>query len=206
MPEPPIAPLPTLETDRLIIRPLASDDLESCHRLRVDIGWADAGVSDEVNRERQRTWLEWTINGYREFARLHQPQYGERAITSKKDGAFLGLIGMVPSMAPFGQLPSEGARAGARARPDVGLFWALSPSAQGKGVATEAARGFSMRLFERLGLARLVATTEHDNLRSIAVMRRLGMRIEANPFADPEYFQVVGILDAPGRAGDGDHG
>jgi RimJ/RimL family protein N-acetyltransferase len=191
-----VPPLSTLETDRLIIRPLVPDDLESCHRLRIDIGWADAEASNEVSRERRRTWLEWTIKGYREFARLHQPQYGERAIAWRADGAFLGLIGMVHSMAPFAQLRSEGGRPGARATPEVGLFWALSPIAQGQGVATEAARAFIEHLFDRYNLARLVATTEHDNARSIAVMRRLGMRIETNPFAEPEYFQVVGILDA----------
>ncbi|MGH7024761.1 MAG: GNAT family N-acetyltransferase [Caulobacteraceae bacterium] len=188
---------PIVEADRLVIRPLASDDLDSCHRLRVDIGWADAELSDAENRERQRSWLEWTVSGYREFSRLHQPQYGERAIVSKGDGSFLGLIGMVPSMGPFAQLPSEGGRPGARATPEVGLFWALSPAAQGRGLATEAARAFSAHLFEHWNLARLIATTEHDNARSIAVMRRLGMRVEANPFPDPFYLQVVGILDAP---------
>jgi RimJ/RimL family protein N-acetyltransferase len=180
-------PLSTLETDRLIIRPLVVDDLENCHRLRIDIGWADAQATDEVNREHRRTWLDWTIDGYREFARLHQPQYGERAIASRKDGAFLGLIGMVPCMAPFAQLPSRGGRPRARATTEVGLFWALSPGAQGQGFATEAARGLATHLFDHLNLARLVATTERDNPRSIAVMRRLGMRIETNPFTDPEY-------------------
>jgi RimJ/RimL family protein N-acetyltransferase len=191
------SPLPILQTDRLIIRALAADDLENCHRLRIDIGWADPRASDEENRECQRSWLNWTINGYREFGRLHQPQYGERAIVSRTDGAFLGLIGMVPSLAPFAQLPSEGGMAGARATAEVGLFWALSPDAQGRGLATEAAAAFSRRLFEQLGLARLVATTERDNTRSIAVMKRLGMRIQINPFPDPAYFQVVGILEAP---------
>jgi len=189
--------LPTLEGDRLIIRPLAADDLENCHRLRIDIGWADPQATDGENLDRKRSWLDWTINSYREFGRLHQPQYGERAIVSKRDGAFLGLIGMVPCMAPFSQLPSEGGRAGARATAEVGLFWALSPSAQGNGLATEAARVFSKHLFAGLGLARLVATTERDNARSIAVMSRLGMRIETNPFAEPAYLQIVGILDAP---------
>jgi RimJ/RimL family protein N-acetyltransferase len=41
-----------------------------------------------------------------------------------------------------------------------------------------------------------VATTEHDNLGSIAVMRKLGMRIETNPEGEPEWFQTVGILEA----------
>ena len=195
--ETPEPALPTLATNRLIIRPLATGDLDDCHRLRIDIGWTDGEATDDANRERKRSWLAWTISGYREFGRLHQPQYGERAITSRQDGAFLGLIGMVPCMAPFAQLPSEGGRPNARATAEVGLFWALSPAAQGRGLATEAARAFSEHLFEHLGLERLIATTEHDNTRSIAVMRRLGMRIETNPFPDPAYLQVVGILDAP---------
>jgi hypothetical protein len=31
-------------------------------------------------------------------------------------------------------------------------------------------------------------------------MRRLGMRIEANPYPDPFYFQTIGILDAGDRS------
>jgi RimJ/RimL family protein N-acetyltransferase len=51
--------------------------------------------------------------------------------------------------------------------------------------------------FAELGLARIVATTDRDNLASIAVMRRLGMRVEQNPLGEPPWFQVVGWLDAP---------
>jgi RimJ/RimL family protein N-acetyltransferase len=49
--------------------------------------------------------------------------------------------------------------------------------------------------FEQLRLRRIVATTEHDNARSISVMRRLGMRLERNPRPEPAWFQTVGILD-----------
>ena len=48
-----------------------------------------------------------------------------------------------------------------------------------------------------LNLERIVATTMHDNHASIAVMRRLGMTIAANPLPEPPWFQVVGWLDAP---------
>jgi ribosomal-protein-alanine N-acetyltransferase len=51
--------------------------------------------------------------------------------------------------------------------------------------------------FGQLRLRRIVATTEHDNARSIGVMRRLGMRLELNPLAEPAWFQTVGILDGP---------
>src|SRR4051812_1559936 len=44
---------------------------------------------------------------------------------------------------------------------------------------------------------RIVAATEHDNLASIGVMRRLGMRIERNPDPEPHWFQTVGVLFNP---------
>ena len=60
-----------------------------------------------------------------------------------------------------------------------------------------AARAVIDHSFAELSMARIVATTERDNLASIAVMRRLGMRVEHNPLPDPPWFQVVGWLDAP---------
>jgi RimJ/RimL family protein N-acetyltransferase len=51
--------------------------------------------------------------------------------------------------------------------------------------------------FRVLRLRRIVATTDHDNEGSIGVMRRLGMRIERNPYPDPPWLQVCGVLDNP---------
>ena len=45
------------------------------------------------------------------------------------------------------------------------------------------------------GKKRIIAETDYDNLGSMAVMRKLGMRIEKNPYSDPPWLQVVGILD-----------
>jgi RimJ/RimL family protein N-acetyltransferase len=41
-----------------------------------------------------------------------------------------------------------------------------------------------------------VATTTRDNRASIAVMLRLGMQVAENSRPEPEWFQVVGWLDA----------
>jgi RimJ/RimL family protein N-acetyltransferase len=41
----------------------------------------------------------------------------------------------------------------------------------------------------------MVATTTYDNAASMGVMRKLGMRIEKNPYEEPQWFQLVGILD-----------
>ena len=190
--------IPTLETERLRIRPLASGDLEDCHRLYVEIDWIDHDLDPAANRAKRASWLAWTIDSYRELAALHQPPYGERAIERRSDGAFLGLVGLVPSLAAFGQLAAFGGREDARVRPEVGLFWALRPSAQGSGVATEAAGALIAYARDELQVERLVATTERDNHASIAVMRRLGMAIEENPHPTSDWPQVVGVLDVFG--------
>ena len=79
------------------------------------------------------------------------------------------------------------------------IGYAVVPWKQGRGYATEAARALISYAFDELDLRRIVATTEHENLRSVAVMRRLGMTIERNPEAEPHWFQTVGVLANPGR-------
>lgn len=48
----------------------------------------------------------------------------------------------------------------------------------------------------QLGLWRIVATTDHDNLASQQVMLKLGMAIHRNTAGEPPYFQVVGVQQA----------
>ena len=51
--------------------------------------------------------------------------------------------------------------------------------------------------FRVWNLDRIIAQTSYDNGASMAVMRRAGMRIERNPNPEPEWFQVVGVIDHP---------
>lgn len=81
----------------------------------------------------------------------------------RADGAFLGFVGLaVPSFAaPF--------------TPCIEVGWRLAPEAWGHGYATEGAREAVRFGFERLGLAQIVSFTVPANVRSRAVMERLGM-------------------------------
>jgi RimJ/RimL family protein N-acetyltransferase len=187
--------IPELRTQRLRIRRLTMADLESCHILYLETGWADPERSEADNRERRRAWLEWTVRSYDELLALTQPPYGERAITFQHTGEFVGLVGLVPLLAPFGQLPSFGAIADSKFEPAVGMFWSIRPAHQRSGCASEAAAALATWALANLNLARLVAGTDRDNAASIGVMRRLGMRIETNPYPKPRWFQVVGILE-----------
>ena len=172
--------VPPLHTPRLIVRELAAADRAAVERLL------------EGGRGR---WLEWTQLGYEQLAELHQPPYGERAIELRASGEVIGLVGLVPSLGPFGLLPSWPERGGLY-RPEVGLYWIVAPEQRGDGVASEAAAALIAHAFAELRLARVVATTEHENTASIGVMRRLGMRIERNPEPEPEWLQTVGVLEA----------
>ena len=62
--------------------------------------------------------------------------------------------------------------------PAVEIGWRLSPEAQGKGLALEAARLALAYGFDRLGLGSIIAFTVPANTRSWGLMERLGMRRE----------------------------
>lgn len=128
--------MPILETERLSIRPLTAADHAACHRLFLEIGWVDRAVSDAVDRARRREWLEWTVRNYVQLSELRQPPYGDRAVISKQDGGFVGLVGLVPLLAPFAQLPMFGGARDARFSAEVGLFWATSRALQRNGFAS----------------------------------------------------------------------
>jgi hypothetical protein len=51
--------------------------------------------------------------------------------------------------------------------------------------------------FRQLHLGRVVAETTFDNVASMGVMRRLGMRIIKNANPEPSWLQVVGLLENP---------
>ncbi len=187
--------MPDLATERLVVRPFAEHDLPEALTV--------LGVvpSDAAGVERTRRFLRWAELNHVVLADLHQPPYGDRAIVLRETGRVVGAVGFVPSLAPFRQLPSfgpDGAASPTRLlTPEIGLYWAVAPAERRRGIATEAATALVRFAFEHLRVLRLVATTEHENHASIGVMRRLGMRIERNPHADPEWLQVVGVLDNP---------
>ena len=175
--------LPVVCTPRLSIRPLNDSDGHSCR-----------SVLESRDEDAFRRWFTWAVAAPAALADLHQPPYGERAVILAATSELVGLIALVPLLGPFSQL--DGAPPGGPWTPELGLYWALSPEHRGHGYATEAAAGLSRALFTALNPRRLIATTEHTNIASQAVMRRLGMRVQTNPHPEPVWLQVVGVLDS----------
>ena len=188
--------LPLLETPRLLIRPFLLQDLPDAYRI-LDV---ETGTEPRTLAERE-SWLRWTIAGYTELARLHQYPYGDRAVILRETGDLIGVIGFVPCLDYFNQIPgladdrnAETPREGMTSA-EVGLFWAITPLHQRRGFATEAASAMIHAAFSTFHVNRVIATSETSNAASIGVMRSLGMRIERNPFDEPQWLQTVGILE-----------
>lgn len=189
-----------METERLIIRTFEPDDVRAIHQI-LSAAFPDETRGDEVDGMVAReSWVRWSILSQEWLPRLHQPPYGDRAIVLKSTGALIGAAGYVPLLAPFGQIPElrgSGAQDGLFT-PEVGLYWVIDSDHRGHGYAAEAARALVDHAFTEMRLKRILATTEHENAASRAVMRKLGMQIVHNPLPDPDWLQTVGVLWNPG--------
>jgi RimJ/RimL family protein N-acetyltransferase len=174
-----------LETERLLIRPFTMDDL------------------DPAAIEADRRMHEWRVSNEEMLARLDQPPYGDRAVALRKTGELIGAVGFVPYIDAFNIMPGLRYFSGRSgddgsipcATAEVGLFWAIDPTYQGKGYATEAAKAMINYAFNMMHLVRVIATTGFDNFASQAVMRKLGMQLHRNENGQPPWLQVVGVLE-----------
>ncbi|RYZ27528.1 MAG: N-acetyltransferase [Propionibacteriaceae bacterium] len=95
------------------------------------------------------------------------------AVERRSDGALLGWAGLNPM--PVGT-PGAG---------EWEIGWRLTRAAWGHGYATEAATE-GLRVARERGFPRVWSMTVPANVRSIAVMRRLGL-VEHGPFENPRF-------------------
>jgi RimJ/RimL family protein N-acetyltransferase len=99
-----------------------------------------------------------------------------------RDGVFLGCAGVMA-------WPEDHEPLGAH----VEVGWRLARTAWGKGYATEATRAALDDVFARVGLREILACTERGNLRSRAVMARLGL--QRDPSRDFSYANAQGVWE-----------
>jgi RimJ/RimL family protein N-acetyltransferase len=187
----------TIQTHRLVIRPFRPDDLPVIHRI-LDQTFGDGSkVEEPAALLERRSWLQWSILNQEWLPKLHQPPYGDQAITLKSNGELIGSAGYVPLLDVYEQIPElrVSTSASRYAIPEVGLFWVIDPGHQKQGYATEAAQALIEYGFKQLRLKRIIATTEYENIASQGVMRKVGMKITRNPLPEPPWLQVVGVLE-----------
>lgn len=104
---------------------------------------------------------------------IAQRGWGLWAVEVHGGARFIGFVGL---HVPTADLPCS---------PCVEIGWRLAPAFWGHGYATEAGRAALEVAFTRLGLDEVVSFTSLPNLRSQAVMQRLGM-LRATTFEHPD--------------------
>ena len=99
--------------------------------------------------------------------------WGFWATEIKENGQFIGFVGL---HIPAPELPFS---------PCVEIGWRLAFQYWGRGFASEAANGALLVGFELLNMSEIVSFTTVHNLRSRAVMERLGMQQTKDTFEHP---------------------
>lgn len=153
----------TLETRRLVLRPLGRGDLADLVALDQDpevmryVG-SPAGVKSPAETARRaHTRIEESLRGD------HEP-LGFWRVEGRDDGIFLGVAALLRM--PEGPAGPPGG--------DVEVAYRLARSAWGRGIATEAAEALIAHGLRTLGLPRLVAVTYPENRASQRVLDKLG--------------------------------
>jgi ribosomal-protein-alanine N-acetyltransferase len=153
---------PELRTERLRMRRWTDADREPFAAMN-----ADPRVMEHfpatLNREESDALVDRIERGFAEHG------FGLWALEACGTGRFLGFTGLaVPRFTVAWMAERE--------QPVVEVGWRLVPEAWGLGLATEAAQAALRFGFEEVGRREVVSFTVVHNLRSQAVMRRLGMR------------------------------
>ncbi|MGI8840224.1 MAG: GNAT family N-acetyltransferase [Caulobacteraceae bacterium] len=145
-----------IETERLILRRWRDADRDPNGAMS-----ADPEVMYWLGGTRTRARSDAEVDRY--DAQLARLGYGFFALERKADGAFLGFAALRSIDHP--QPVPQGVEVG----------WRLARHAWGFGYASEAGRALLACGFEHLGLEEILSFTASTNLRSQAVMRRIGL-------------------------------
>lgn len=145
-------------TTRIRLRAWRDSDREALAAMH-----ADPEVMRDYGRTLDREQSDAKMVRYATAFAEHR--FGRWAVEAL-DGPFLGYVGLMTTRAPH------------PAGDHVDIGWRLVRRAWGQGFATEAARAALEDGFSRVGLSEVLAYTAPDNLRSQAVMARLGLRRE----------------------------
>jgi RimJ/RimL family protein N-acetyltransferase len=149
--------IPTLTTDRLVLRPLTEADSPALAALNADPDVARFISPDGLPLSAEDSWRQlamlighWQLRGF-----------GMWAVAER--GRPDVLIGRIGCHQPKGW-------------PDFEIGWALASSCWGRGYATEGAAAAMRYAFKTLKRPRVVSLIDPDNVRSRAVAERLGER------------------------------
>ena len=152
------APLADVDTDRLRLRRFAADDVDRLATVFAKREVWEFPFGRAFSRDETAAFLDAQIDQY-ESCGVACWLASERATDR-----VVGYVGIsVPTLYP-------------EILPTVEVGWRFDPDVWGRGYATEGARAALDQAFGPLGLERVCSLPQAENMASVAVAERLGMR------------------------------
>lgn len=161
-----------LETERLILRHFTPDDAADNYRIYTDpdnmrfMGRRPDSVEFERYHLRRHIANYYDVHGF-----------GLWAVVLKESGELVGRCGLLYQ-------PLEGGQ-------EVEVTYLIDRHYWGRGLATEAAREALRLGFERYEFPRIVAFIKHENVASVRVAEKIGLRYERD--VDFREFKQVAL-------------
>jgi len=163
---------PTLETKRLILSEIMSEEAEEYHRQQrsaLDIPnrppWGFGLETESADQARR-----FILFAYNAWQKKQSLRFGVRlkpdfSGESRTDAGQPSLIGMVSIFDIQNQYKAE-----------IG-YW-LGAAYHGQGIMTEAVRAVDSHAFDTIGMGRLYAYTSGENMQSLAMLQKVGFVTE----------------------------
>jgi len=168
-----------LETERLILRRQQVSNITPL----VDL-WTDPEVTRYMGSPRDRDWIQSA------FEETAQSPYAEQfdlwPVIEKETDRVVGDCGLL-------EKEVEG-------KSEIELVYVLTPSAWGKGYATEMAQAIKRFAFEAMDVKRLIALIEPENEASERVAIKVGMHLEKEVIRPGGAQRRVYVVENEGEA------
>jgi RimJ/RimL family protein N-acetyltransferase len=164
-----------LRTERLELRPVSDDDVTRMLEYR---------NLPEVNRWLIRTEVDPAA--FRAAWRRAASDPHDHSVAVVLDGTVIGTVSL--------EVVDGLGQPGMPRRTEASIGYIFDPAYAGKGFATEAVTAMLAFAFERLELRRVTAGCFADNLASVRILEKVGMRREQHGVAD-SWHDELGWVD-----------
>ncbi|HEX6247065.1 MAG TPA: GNAT family protein [Nocardioidaceae bacterium] len=162
---------PRLRTDRLELRPVRDEDIDRILEYR---------NLPEVTYWLLRTEVE--PESFRDAWQRAAEDPDDHSVAAVLDGVVIGTV----SLTVFDGMGQPGMPP----RTEAGLGYIFDPAYAGRGYATEAVAATVAHTFDHLGVRRITAGCFADNLPSVRLLEKVGMRREQHGVADSWHAEL----------------
>jgi RimJ/RimL family protein N-acetyltransferase len=168
--------IPTLTTERLVLRPLDRGDLDDLVAIHAEPSFWWYPLRGPMSPEQTAQFVDRVLQRY------ENDGFGVEAVVERETGRLIGWAGLaVPHFLP-------------QILPAVEVGWRLTSAFRGRGLATEAGAAAVDFGFGPGGLDRIVSIYEPANERSGRVMERLGFTLWQDGLAT-DSGELVSVME-----------